>query len=109
MEAIVVLVFLALGLLLYLVPWLAARDRRHPKETAILVLNLLLGWTLLGWVAALIWAFTDAGPSANEMCAACRMRIDPAATICPHCRTPRMLVEPAPKSPSDRERQGGGA
>jgi len=25
---------------------------------AILVLNLLLGWTFLGWVGALIWSLT---------------------------------------------------
>ena len=25
---------------------------------AILILNLLLGWTCLGWVIALVWSFT---------------------------------------------------
>ena len=35
-----------------------AGARRHHQTGAILVLNLLLGWTLLGWIAALVWAFT---------------------------------------------------
>jgi len=26
---------------------------------AILILNLFLGWTFLGWVIALVWAFTN--------------------------------------------------
>lgn len=32
--------------------------RRHHNRQAILVLNLLLGWTILGWVGALTWAIT---------------------------------------------------
>jgi hypothetical protein len=33
-----------------------AEERRHRNLAAIVVLNLLLGWTFLGWVGALIWA-----------------------------------------------------
>jgi len=44
---------------LYLLPGIVAHKRCHPNETAILVLNLLLGWTLLGWVGALVWACTN--------------------------------------------------
>jgi hypothetical protein len=36
-----------------------AASRKHNNEGAIFVLNLLLGWTFLGWVIALIWAPTD--------------------------------------------------
>ena len=38
---------------------LAAPDdlgRDHLSQGGIIVLNLLLGWTVLGWVGALIWA-----------------------------------------------------
>lgn len=42
----------------YLLPALIAGLRRHHNEGAIFVLNLLLGWTFLGWVAALVWACT---------------------------------------------------
>ena len=45
-------------LLAYLVPSVIAGARHHHQTGAILVLNLLLGWTLLGWIAALVWAFT---------------------------------------------------
>jgi hypothetical protein len=34
--------------------------RLHPKNAdVILLLNLYLGWTFVGWVFALIWAFAD--------------------------------------------------
>ena len=43
---------------LYFVPWLVAALRRHHNQGAIFILNLLLGWTFLGWVAALVWSAT---------------------------------------------------
>lgn len=43
----------------YFIPLLVAIARGHANRLAIGVLNLLLGWTLLGWVAALIWACTS--------------------------------------------------
>lgn len=46
----------ALGAVVYCIPALVARVRDHQNMTAIVVLNLLLGWTLLGWVVALVWA-----------------------------------------------------
>ena len=47
-----------LGLLAYFIPALVAAKRMHHQTGAILALNLLLGWTFLGWAAALIWALT---------------------------------------------------
>lgn len=43
---------------LYVLPWYVASRRGHPQANAIAVLTILLGWTLLGWVGALVWAFT---------------------------------------------------
>jgi predicted membrane channel-forming protein YqfA (hemolysin III family) len=31
---------------------------KKANRTAILVLNLLLGWTVVGWIVALIWSLT---------------------------------------------------
>ena len=49
---------LVLILAIYFIPAIVASNRRHRNRTAIGVLNLLLGWTLIGWVAALVWALT---------------------------------------------------
>jgi hypothetical protein len=43
----------------YLVPTIVAAQRKHNKVGAIFALNLLLGWTLLGWVIALAWSVND--------------------------------------------------
>ncbi len=55
MDTIVVL---AVIFAVYFLPSFVAAFRRHHNAGAIFVLTLLLGWTGLGWVIALIWAFT---------------------------------------------------
>ena len=47
---------LSILILGYFIPTAIAYKRAHPKAISIIVLNLLLGWTLIGWVAALTWA-----------------------------------------------------
>lgn len=47
-------------ILIYFVPALIAILINHKKVAAICILNLLLGWTIIGWVVALVW--TAAGP-----------------------------------------------
>jgi len=43
---------------IYLLPWVVSVSNGHPSKTGIFVLNLFLGWTFVGWVVALVWAFT---------------------------------------------------
>jgi len=50
MELLVILIFM------YFIPWVVASVRKHPQQNSIMVLNLFLGWTFIGWVIALIWA-----------------------------------------------------
>jgi len=40
----------------YLLPWAIAATRSMPNHGAIFVLNLLLGWTIIGWIVALVMA-----------------------------------------------------
>jgi hypothetical protein len=44
---------------LYFLPWIQAYRRGHSKTEAIAVLNVLLGWTFIGWVIALVWACSE--------------------------------------------------
>ena len=46
-------------ILIYLIPTFLALTRDHPQWKAIIILNLLAGWTFLGWVAALVWVFIE--------------------------------------------------
>ena len=47
-------VLFVVSLPLYFLPAIIGRRKRNAR--ALLALNLLLGWTFLGWVGALIWA-----------------------------------------------------
>ncbi len=53
-AAVAAIVFV--GALIYFLPWFVALSRGHKNTTAIFVLNVLLGWTLIGWTAAAVWA-----------------------------------------------------
>lgn len=56
MEVLLIIIGIVLGALLYFIPSIVASRRKHPNATAIFVLNLLLGGTVIGWAVALIWA-----------------------------------------------------
>ena len=40
----------------YFLPTLIAFLRQHKNKLAIFLLNLFLGWTVLGWVVSLVWS-----------------------------------------------------
>ena len=44
--------------LLYFLPTVIALSRGHLSALAIFLLNLFLGWTVVGWIVALIWSCT---------------------------------------------------
>lgn len=91
----VLLILGAIGLGLYFVPAIIGFSRNHPQKVPIAVLNLLAGWTFIGWVGALVWAFvipqaahgaggpTSAGPT--RPCPFCAEPIQHAASVCKHC------------------------
>lgn len=43
----------------YFLPSLIALVRNHHNKTALMVTNLLLGWTGIVWLVTLIWSFTN--------------------------------------------------
>lgn len=45
-----------MGLAIYLVPTIVAAARRPTNMAAAILVNVLLGWTMLGWVVALVLA-----------------------------------------------------
>lgn len=46
----------------YVLPTIVAVYRQHHNRVPITLVNILLGWTAIGWVVALIWAFTPPAP-----------------------------------------------
>jgi uncharacterized membrane protein len=41
---------------LYLLPTLIAFGRQHPHRQEVTLVNILLGWTLIGWIGVFLWA-----------------------------------------------------
>ena len=56
MDDLIGLSLWAIALGLYLLPTLVARLHEHRQLHAVAALNLLLGWTLVGWIGALVLA-----------------------------------------------------
>lgn len=53
------LVFVSLlAAALYLIPWIIAARRDHHRRALISTVNVLLGWTVVGWGVALYWALS---------------------------------------------------
>ncbi len=59
MSAIFGLIIIICLVLIYFLPTILANKRNHKNVPAIFLLNLLLGWTFVGWVIAIIWAVMD--------------------------------------------------
>ncbi len=57
MESAAFLLLFLLGL--YFLPGIIAGVRKHPNAVGIWLLTLFLGWTFIGWVVALVWAFSS--------------------------------------------------
>lgn len=96
-QLFVVLVVLGI----YFLPAIIAASRHHRSADAIGILNLLLGWTVLGWVIALIWSATGdvEEPSAHRTkCPDCAELVLAEARVCKHCGCRLAPLSAAPTS-----------
>lgn len=51
-EMILILIF-------YIIPSIVALTLKKKNSIYIILLNLVLGWTVLGWIGALVWAIAS--------------------------------------------------
>lgn len=85
------LIIVVLILLLYFLPALIARNKEH--FSGILLVNIFLGWTFLGWIGAMVWAVSDANKNAKTKpetgkkfrCKFCAFESYENHTFCPVC------------------------
>lgn len=56
---------LILLILVYMIPSIIAGIRHHHSGWAIMALNVLLGWTVLGWLISFIWSLTGVRKEAH--------------------------------------------
>lgn len=58
MELIFALIVIVLLIAFYFLPFIIAVNRKHKNRVPIFLVNLIFGWSFLGWIAALVWSFT---------------------------------------------------
>jgi hypothetical protein len=56
MHLLIIPILLCVFAVPYFVPTIIAYSRQKTNRAAILAVNILLGWTFIGWVVALVWA-----------------------------------------------------
>jgi hypothetical protein len=62
LDAAVIPFVLILAVAIYFIPTAIAALNKHPQLLGIGIVNLFLGWTLIGLLAVLIWAFVKPSP-----------------------------------------------
>jgi MFS superfamily sulfate permease-like transporter len=67
---------------LYFLPTAAAINTHHTHFHSIFIMNLLFGWTIAGWLVALVWAVRQPAPIENEA-----YRITPFGAVPQHKHT----------------------
>jgi hypothetical protein len=90
-------IFMLALFFLYFIPSIAGWRKRN--FGAIFILNLLLGWTVIGWIVALVWGWTNDPPSLKTtteqsaparsippmLCIHCGKYSLPASSFCTSC------------------------
>jgi hypothetical protein len=79
------IIFFPAAFALYFSPTLVALARKRANMLAILVLNTLLGWTLIGWVVALVWAYATPQAAPVPLAAPVPKPTEDDTKKCPYC------------------------
>lgn len=61
--SILTMIAIPLVICFYLLPTIIAIKRNHLQKVPIILINILLGFTAIGWIVALIWACMESKPT----------------------------------------------
>lgn len=65
LPAIFFFPFFGFGFVMYFLPSIIALAKSKRDTLAIFLLNLFLGWSVIGWIVALVWAAKSDVPAAG--------------------------------------------
>lgn len=51
--------FSVIFIAMYFLPAIIGFMKNHKQKIAIFILNLLFGWTFIGWGVAMVWVFVN--------------------------------------------------
>ncbi len=90
--------FFLVGAVLYFLPTIIAVSRNKANVVGILLVNFLLGWSVIGWIVALVWAVStervdlvrpvqvvSVPQPAHRFCPRCGQPDQMGSRFCPHC------------------------
>jgi hypothetical protein len=90
--------FLLFSLAVYFLPTIIAITRKKTNQVGILLVNFLLGWSVIGWIVALVWAVStervdqissapgvSMPPPRRRFCSSCGREDLAGVHFCPHC------------------------
>jgi hypothetical protein len=94
-------VFALIGLAFYFLPTILASQRGHHNVLGVFLLNFFLGWSVIAWIIALVWALSRppvvvvqgyppayAPPAAAAtLCSRCGVPLAPGTSFCGNCGT----------------------
>jgi hypothetical protein len=58
-----IILILLTAIAIWLIPGLVALARSHHNCVSIWLVTIFLGWSFIGWVIALVWAFSNPSPA----------------------------------------------
>lgn len=61
MTNIITATIIVISIIIYFTPSILGENKKN--SMSILMLNLFLGWTLIGWVVSLVWAVSKDNPN----------------------------------------------
>lgn len=80
--------FFVVAPILYFLPTIEAGLRQHRSLTSIGLVNLFLGWTLIGWVVAIAWACAGSDKGLEGKRPAERPQQQPSLAVTPGPQVP---------------------
>lgn len=79
-DVFLAVILTAMAIWLYFLPTLIAKRRKKANLQSVFALNLFLGWLVVGWVVALVWALAK-----DALCAGCGSGLIGGQAFCAHC------------------------
>jgi hypothetical protein len=88
---------IAILIFLYLLPAWIAWSRKHQNKGPIILIDVFLGWTVIGWIVALIWSVGSTKKDTVVVLPA-----QPADNALPSSQTPLLAIPVANKTIGER-------